>query len=306
LPELNRPSKNGIVFNIQRYSLHDGPGIRTVVFLKGCPLRCQWCCNPESFVLIPQISFSGSKCIQCERCFEICPVAITPDQRIQLGGNVECIFCGACIEECPTGALEIIGREMTVDEVLLETEMDRLFYESSGGGVTLSGGEVLFQWQFAAELLAALKSRHIHTVIETSGFGKWEHMRRILDYTDLLLFDIKHMDTIKHREVTGVYNERILTNAMEAAKNGINMIFRVPLIPKINDDQENIQKIAEFSNRIGVKEIHLLPYHKLGITKYEKLRCNYSFSANIPEANHVLQLRDVLKSSGLIVKTPEG
>lgn len=306
MPVRNRLSNNGIVFNIQRYSLHDGPGIRSVVFLKGCPLRCRWCCNPESFVLHPQITFSGTKCIQCERCYDICPQGISPDERIKPGGNSRCTLCSTCVEECPSGALEMAGREMTVDEVVAEVEKDRQFYDSSSGGVTLSGGEVLLQWQFAAKLLRAFQLRSVHTAIETSGYGKWEHLQSILDYADLLLFDIKHMNAEKHKDLTGVVNTVILENARRAAVTKCDMIIRVPLIPGKNDDLDDIELLAKFANEIGVMKLHLLSYHRLGESKYDKLGIEYTLSGETLPEIQIEMVKDFLAKSGLEVVVSGG
>lgn len=288
----------GRVFNIQRYSLHDGPGIRTVIFLKGCPLRCLWCCNPESIEKGPHITFNPDKCLGDGRCVEVCPAGA----RDKEGYHVEkCTFCGQCVEVCPTGALEFVGREMSIGEVLEEVEKDRLFYESSGGGVTLSGGEVLVQRVFAVELLGKLKSRLLHTAIETAGFAPWEHVEELVDGCDLILYDLKLMNSEMHKKYTGVSNEIILDNARKIAKKRKELIFRVPLIGGVNMDSENVMALAQFVVETGTREVHLLPYHRLGESKYSKLGMDYTFEGFTPEKEQVEDIKNTLESYGLKV-----
>ncbi len=288
----------GRVFNIQRYSLHDGPGIRTVIFLKGCPLRCLWCCNPESIEKEPHITFNPDKCLGDGRCVEVCPTGA----RDKKGYHVEkCTFCGKCVEVCPTGALEFVGREMSIGEVLEEVEKDRLFYESSGGGVTLSGGEVLVQRVFAVELLGELKRCLLHTAIETAGFAAWEHVEELVDGCDLVLYDLKLMNSEVHKKYTGVSNEIILDNARKIAKKRKELIFRVPLIGGVNMDRENITALAQFVVETGTSEVHLLPYHRLGESKYSKLGMDYTFEGFTPEKEQVEDIKNMLESYGLKV-----
>jgi pyruvate formate lyase activating enzyme len=288
----------GRVFNIQRYSLHDGPGIRTVVFLKGCPLNCVWCCNPESIERTPHITFNADKCLGDGRCIQVCPTGAMDGE----GYHVEkCTFCGRCVEICPTGALELIGEEMTVEEIMKEVEKDRLFYESSGGGVTLSGGEVLAQKAFALNLLGELRKSMLHTAIETTGFGTWEQVREIADACDLVLFDLKHMDPEKHVRYTGVSNERILENGRKLARHKRDLIFRVPLIGGVNTDTDNIQKLADFISGSGVDEVHVLPYHRLGESKYSKLDRQYVCEGYTPEQEEVDEIRRIFEERDLRV-----
>ena len=289
----------GTVFNIQRYSLNDGPGIRTVIFFKGCHLRCPWCCNPESIDPAHHLSFSRQKCIGCGRCVEVCPTGARTADDVE---RETCTLCGTCVEACPSGALELIGRRMSVSQVLLEVEKDRQFYETSGGGVTLSGGEVLLQRQFAAALLRALKGRYLHTAVETTGHAKWEHFEELVDACDLVLLDLKHMDPETHRKYTGVSNERILENALRLAKKGRPMVFRVPLIGGVNADRGNIEATARFALKAGVREVHLLPYHRFGESKYAKLGKEYSFTALTPAGEEVRELKGILESHGISVK----
>jgi len=288
----------GRVFNIQRYSLHDGPGIRTVVFLKGCPLHCAWCCNPESIDRNPHITFNQDKCIGDGRCIEVCPTGA----RDAEGYHVEmCNFCGNCVEVCPTGALELLGREMSVSEIAREVEKDRLFYESSGGGATLSGGEVLMQREFALQILKELRARMLHTAIETTGFAPWEHVEEIADACDLVLYDLKHMNSDTHKKFTGVPNELIFENAMHLAKEKKELIFRVPLIGGVNTDMQNIRALAQFVAQTGVEEVHLLPYHRLGESKYAKLGREYGCDGFTPEKGEVDEIKAVFESHSLVV-----
>jgi pyruvate formate lyase activating enzyme len=289
-------SIKGRVFNIQRYSLHDGPGIRTVVFLKGCPLRCAWCCNPESIERGPHITFNPQKCIGDGRCVEACPTGA----RDAEGYHVElCTFCGRCVEACPTEALELVGRDMSVEEVLQEVEKDRLFYESSGGGVTLSGGEVLAQKNFAVQLLEACRKRMLHTAIETSGFAPWDQVREVAEACNLVLYDLKHMDPVMHERYTGVSNELILENARRLADFKEELIFRVPLIGGVNTDEENVRALARFVKRTPVREVHLLPYHRLGESKYAKLGREYVCEAFTPGQEEVEKIKRILTSYDL-------
>lgn len=291
-----RDTLSGIVFNIQRYSLHDGPGIRTVVFLMGCPLRCAWCSNPESFSSKPKLIFNAEKCLGDGRCLEVCPTGA----KTRAGVNYElCILCGRCVDVCPSNALELLGKEMTIPEILEEVEKDRKFYEDSGGGVTLSGGEVLAQWMFAAGCMQELRSRYIHVAIETSGYGPWDQVSALAEVCDLILFDLKIMDDMKHREYTGVSNRIILENAEKIAALEKHIIFRVPLVGGINDDDENMEEIARFAQKTGVNEVHLLPYHRFGESKYVKLNMEYGCSAVTPDEKRITQIHEYFSAQGL-------
>jgi pyruvate formate lyase activating enzyme len=288
----------GIVFNIQRYSLHDGPGIRTIVFLKGCPLDCQWCSNPESKSAKKQIVLKPDGCLSCGKCYEVCPSGARADSNF-----TGCTFCGECAKICPMEALEIIGREMTVDEVLEEVEKDRSFFHSSGGGVTLSGGEPLVQHKFAYELIRALKKMHLHTAIETTGYAPFENAEKVLGSVDLILYDLKHMDDEKHKKYTGVSNALILENARRIAKTKKDdMIFRMPLIGGVNADRENLERLADFAEELGVLEVHLLPYHKYGEGKYKKLGVEYIFEGYTPDDAEIEEDIRLLEARGIRAK----
>ena len=268
------PADNmGWVFNIQRYSIQDGPGIRTTVFLQGCPLKCLWCDNPESQSARPQLFYFDSQCTKCYRCIEICPNkanTIKSDGSIQIDRS-SCVVCGKCVEACSSEARIVSGKRMSADEALEEVSSDALFYRNSGGGMTLSGGESLYQPEFAVELLKGAQMMGIHTALDTSGFASWSVLEEALRYTDLVLYDIKHMDNVKHMVLTGVENRLILENAENIGRMGKEIIIRVPLIPAVNDSEENINALGRFAAGIGLQRIDLLPYHQLGLRKYHYL-----------------------------------
>lgn len=270
----------GTVFNLQRYSLHDGPGIRTVVFLKGCPLRCPWCCNPESQSFLPEVEFRETLCHCCSLCIAVCPLgAINPDQGPSAAFKIDrllCDHCGRCAEACPHGALRLVGEERSVEEVLLEVLKDAVYYRRSGGGVTLSGGEPMAQPDFSRELLRAFYDRNLHTALETTGCASWSRYEEVLPYTDLFLFDLKHLDPGTHLRLTGVSNETILENARRLAREGASITLRVPLLPDVNLEEGHLQAIAEFAVSIAVAEVHLMSFHQLGKDKYRRLDKSYS------------------------------
>ncbi|MBQ4269521.1 MAG: glycyl-radical enzyme activating protein [Clostridia bacterium] len=248
----------GRIFNIQRFSIHDGPGIRTIVFFKGCYMRCAWCCNPES------------------QAFEI--------QTMQENGKEK-----------------IVGRDVTVEELLPELLADMPYYRRSGGGITLSGGEILCQPEFARDLLKACKENGLHTAVESTAVSSFEKIQMILPYLDLYLMDIKHMDSAKHKEYTGQPNERILENAKKIAESDTELVIRTPVVPSFNDTAEDIRAIAKFAAALpSVKEYHLLPYHRLGQDKYDKLGRNYSLKEILPPSEEKMQyLLSVAEESGL-------
>lgn len=293
-------NNNGLIFNIQRFSLHDGPGIRTTVFLKGCPLSCRWCANPESINPDPEIMTYDMKCIKCRGCVEACPSgAITVDGNIRRIDRSKCNLCLKCTSVCPTGAIEKTGKYVSPEEALKEIEKDKPFYQNSGGGVTFSGGEPLAQWQFLLEVCKQCKERNISTILDTTGCASWEVMERILEYTDLVLYDIKHLDPLKHIEGTGVDNELILNNFKKTACK-VRTWLRVPVIPNYNDSATYMSKLGEFCAGVGIEKISLLPYHTWGEHKYERLGKVYALrgiESLLPES--LEGLKEVIESYGL-------
>jgi pyruvate formate lyase activating enzyme len=268
-------SAAGLVFDIQRFSVHDGPGIRTIAFLKGCPLSCRWCCNPESQKLKPVITYQKARCIHCGRCMKACKQgAISPKNKYMIDRNL-CIGCGECANVCPTGALELKGAKMTVQQVILEFKKDATNYRRSGGGITISGGEPLVQSDFTLELLKASKEQGWTTAIETTACAESKVIEKVFPYVDLALMDIKSMDPEVHKKFTGVSNELILKNAPRVAEI-TKMVVRVPVIPGVNAAKEDISAICRFVKTLrGVETIHLLPYHTYGENKYELLGREY-------------------------------
>ena len=269
------------------------------MFLKGCPLRCRWCCNPESWSPHPEIVTNDMKCIRCGKCQQSCPVeAIVVDQRGRSINRSKCNLCLKCAEVCPTGAIAVSGAYMTVQEVVREVERDRLFYQNSGGGVTVSGGEPLAQWEFASKLLEECKRKGLHTAVETSGYAPWEALEKVLDYTDLALFDIKHLDAEQHRKGTGKSNRLILDNARRTASK-VRTWLRVPLIPGYNDSEEHLKRIAKFGLEIGAEKISLLPYHVWGKAKYARLGRRYPMEGTpLLSDEFVKQRQRIMESLG--------
>lgn len=265
----------GTVFNIQRYSLHDGPGIRTIVFLKGCPLSCKWCSNPESQNPKPELIFNRESCIGCGRCERACSLgAIKLDDPDRIDRTV-CTGCGKCQEACVAGALEKKGQRMTVAEVICELKKDAINFRRSGGGITLSGGEPLGQSDFAAELLKACQAQGWHTAMETTMFASEQAVRKVMPYLDLALMDVKMMNDTAHLKYTGQSNVPIHRNAGIAAQM-TQVVIRVPLIPNVNNSADEIRSICSYAKKLrGIRTIHLLPYHTYGENKYGLLGKNY-------------------------------
>ncbi|APG27498.1 pyruvate formate lyase-activating protein [Syntrophotalea acetylenivorans] len=270
----------GLVFDVQKFATHDGGGIRTNVFLKGCPLQCLWCSNPESLSPQPESNFVPNNCIGCGKCRTVCPQdAIGDGKHDQSGLTIDrdrCTLCGECSKFCYAGAINILGRYVTVPELMEMVEKDREFYEESGGGITFSGGEPLAQPQFLKAALKEAQSRGIHTAIETSSFASWEVYEPILEYVDLVLADIKHMDDEEHKKVTGVSNRLILENIRKVSDLGIPLRIRLPLIPGINDSDSNLNAVADFVQQLNnVQSLDILPYHRLGEMKWRQLDFSY-------------------------------
>lgn len=256
---------SALIFDIEKFAVHDGPGIRTVVFMKGCPLHCIWCHNPESQSFEPEILFDAKKCIGCGWCISACPRHCHHfENGIHSFDRKNCAGCGKCTERCFAGSLELVGKRMTVPQVLAEVMKDKPFYDNSGGGMTLSGGEPLAHFEFTAALLRDAKANGLHTAIETSGFAPWEKIRALCPFVDLWLWDVKASpDT--HEKLTGVPSSIILDNLRHLDETGAKIILRCPMIPGINDGQAELLRIAELANTLhGVRQIDLEPYHPLG------------------------------------------
>lgn len=282
-PNTGLKEEQAIVINVQKYNIYDGPGVRTIVFFKGCPLRCKWCSNPEGFERKFQVMLKNSLCTDCGACVPVCPVGILNlskgNSKLEVSRNIDCIGCGKCVEACPESALSIAGEVKTISELLEIIEEDRIFYDMSGGGVTLGGGEVLAQPEAALKLLMACKNEGINTAIETSGYAKLETVLKVAEYTDLFLFDIKHIDTYRHLVLTGVHNRFILTNLKELLTRGYNVKIRMPLLKDVNDSKDDIEGVIQFLMPFreykNFKGIDLLPYHKFGVNKYNQLGIDY-------------------------------
>jgi len=290
----------GLVFNIQKFSLHDGPGIRTTVFMKGCSLSCRWCSNPESMNRHKEIMIYDVRCIGCKKCVEACPVgAIAFTERGREIDWDKCDNCLECARVCPSKAIECVGDYMTVDEVVKKVEDDRTFYENSNGGMTVSGGEALIQSEFVREVLKKCREKGIHTALDTTGNAPWQDIENVLEYVDLVLQDIKHMDTEMHKKGTGVGNELILENARKIAKS-VRIWIRIPLIPDYNDSESNIRNVAEFASHIGAEKVSVLPYHDLGSSKYPKLGRIYPMEGTTPPTEEAVErVRKTIESFGL-------
>lgn len=284
-------SGHGLIFDIQRYSIHDGPGIRTLVFLKGCPLRCLWCSNPEGQEKKPELAFRRTLCIGCGVCIEVCPTrAIRFKAPLIEIDRDQCNLCGQCIKACSPEALSAVGRRVTVEEVLEEVERDRVFYETSQGGITVSGGEPLAQAPFIEALLKACKTRGLATAIETAGYASWHSLERVARYADLILYDLKHLNPLRHRQLTGVSNRLILANARRMAGLGRPFTVRYPVIPGFNDDPKDTDALFDFVNTLpGNKHLDFLPYHRLGESKYAMLGRDYALRELKPLARQNLE-----------------
>jgi pyruvate formate lyase activating enzyme len=281
-------SVSGIIFDIQRFSIHDGPGIRTTVFLKGCSLRCFWCHNPEGIRTKPEIRFDPTRCIGCGACIAACTHG---GQTLDAEGRhiydrTECVVCGECVEECFAEGLVLTGKTQTAEQVAAEVLRDRAFYETSGGGVTLSGGDPALQPAFSAAILALCKAEGLHTAIETAGNYPWTSLADLLPHTDLVMMDLKHIDPEKHRTATGVTNERVLATAERlAVETDKPLLFRVPVVPGVNDADEEISAIAAYVRRLIAARraasgrapitLELLAFHRLASQKYQSLGLDY-------------------------------
>ncbi len=303
---------DGVIFDIQRYSIHDGPGIRTVVFFKGCPLRCLWCSNPEGQETAGAVEFFAVRCQRCGACVEACSLAaVNQDLGCAPTAKLDralCTLCGQCVDACPHDALRVSGRTVSAADVLAAVQKDAAFYRRSGGGVTLSGGEPLAQPAFAEDILRRCGDANIHTAIETCGYAAEEVFRRVVETADLVLFDVKHLDPACHAEQTGVSNGPVLDNLTRLVRSRKPVIARIPLVPGCNDGPENLSAVAALLAGLGVRDVHLMPFHQLGKEKYRRLGMRYALAeqASLMGAPNggaaICGARAVLESAGLAVQ----
>ena len=300
------PVMEGLITNIQRFSIHDGPGIRTTVFLKGCNLRCFWCHNPEDMRPYPEIQFFPERCIGCEACVQECEQhahTFTAD-GVHIYNRELCVACGHCVEQCFAKGLVFVGARVTAEQVMAEVLQDAAFYRDSGGGITLSGGEPLLQLDFANEVLDRCRAEGIHTAIETAANLPWSRLEAILPRLDLVMMDIKHLDTAVHQDATGVPNARILENAKRLGTQPQPLIVRTPVIPGVNDTVEAISAIAGFAAHLpNLLYYELLPYHPMATSKYRSLDLDYRAAGlKAPLAEHMAELAAAASATGIEVR----
>ncbi len=295
----------GVIYKIERLAVYDGPGIRTVIFLKGCPLACLWCSSPESQRPAPEIGFWREKCVACEACLAVCrsgAIEKDRDGKVRQHFNA-CTNNGDCARNCLYQAREMIGEKVTVDQVVMELEKDAVFYHRSGGGVTLSGGDPICQPEFSARILEKAVKKGFHTAVETSAFGDWPAFSGMLDYLDLVYVDVKHMDASVHKVLTGKDNQRILENIQRLDEHypDLELVLRIPVIPGKNDTTDNIRKTARFARNLKtLKRVELLPYHRYGVSTYSVIGRNYVLEAlDPPSLKQVEGLKAVLMSQGI-------
>jgi pyruvate formate lyase activating enzyme len=302
-------NKKGVVFDIKKFAIDDGPGIRTTIFLKGCPLRCWWCHNPEGQCPQPELIYRKTRCIYCDECIKNCPKEVLSFNKVRklVINRKDCSLCGECAWECPTNALEIVGKQMDIKQIMREIDKDLAFYNESEGGITFSGGEPLLQISFVSALLDECQKKNIHTAVDTSGYASPKAVEKIMDKVDLFLYDIKMMDDKKHRKYTDVSNKLILENFKRLAKNGSNIFVRLPIVPGINDDEDNVKRTGEFISSHDVRRTCLLPYHRGGIEKYRGLSRTYKLKATVTPSDQKLgSIKTQLEAFGLDVKIGGG
>ena len=294
----------GVILDIKKYAIHDGPGIRTTVFFKGCPLACRWCHNPEGLNISEQHIHRPERCLACGDCIELCPQhALNPSGNSSFLDDEKCILCRTCVSHCPSEAHEFIGINMSVDAVVAEIQKDVIFYDQSKGGVTFSGGEPLMQPEFLLGLLSACGSLDLHRTVDTTGYADAQLLLKVADHTDLFLYDLKHMDPARHREYTGVSNEKILNNLKLLTGRGADVNVRIPVIPGFNMDDENIERTGSFILSLaGVNMVSLLPYHSAAAGKYSRLGIHcYNAEISVPNDRDLLNIADRLERLGLQV-----
>lgn len=297
-------SIKGNIFNIQKFSITDGVGIRTLIFMKGCPLRCKWCSNPESQKYNLEIMDVKVNCTGCGKCAVACENGAVDNVTFDVD-RTKCTDCGKCTRVCFANAKKMVGKEYTIEEVMKQIEKDRIFYRNSGGGVTIGGGEPTAQAPFVSELLKYCQKSHINTAIETCGYGKWENIEPVFRYTDQVFFDLKSINSEIHKKYTGVGNELILENAAKATEVCNQIIFRVPLIPRVNDNEENLRLTGEFVSELQKKHskkniaIELLPFHNFGASKYRWMNVPYEMGNLKPQSNIEMEKnKDIIRRAG--------
>jgi pyruvate formate lyase activating enzyme len=293
----------GTVLRVERFAIHDGPGIRTTVFLKGCPLRCAWCHSPESQDMDPEFMPLADRCIRCGACTDACPHHVRPAADAVAVAPIACTTCGTCASVCPSGARDLVGYRTTVPALLALLERDRIFYDESGGGVTFSGGEPLMQPDFLIEAVEACHDGGIHVAVDTCGLGDTATLLEVAQLTDLFLFDLKLMDEDRHRTYTGASNARILENLQRLASAHRHVVVRFPLVPGVNDDEGNVRAMGAFLASLRLTRVDVLPYHRAGLAKYHRLLRPYALPDTQPPAPEaVLRAARVLEGCGLIVR----
>ena len=297
-----RGTVRGTIFDVQRFSLHDGPGIRTTIFTKGCPLSCFWCQNPESISPRPQLMHFDSRCTVCGLCLDACDRGVFVGPGLP-GGRALCNFCARCVQRCPGDALAICGRDVDAMEVVSEAVSDAVFAEESGGGITISGGEPLYQPRFSKELAILARREGLHVALDTSGYAPWPTLRSMIRHVDLFLYDIKHMESTRHLKATGVGNELILRNLRLLDGEGAPIRIRLPIIPGFNDSIKNVHHMCDLISKLHtVQHVDILPFHNLGASKWKALGLRYSAEAYTqPSKQKLSNISSVLSDSGLDV-----
>lgn len=293
-----------ILFDISRYMIEDGPGIRTGIFFKGCSLRCKWCSNPFGLNPHPQLAFNKRKCVGCFACVAVCPEkAISIFKNELINDYKLCKACGQCVRICPNNARVIVGKRYSVQEIVDLIQRDQMFYRRYNGGVTLTGGEVLLQYKAVKNLVRSCRENMIHTAVETSGYGNWLFLKDIIENCNLVFMDIKHMDSKVHRLLTGVDNDLIIRNIRNVARYSFNhgfpqLILRLPVVPGLNDDEDNLRKVGKFVASLpGEIELNLLPYHCLGINKYAMIGLKYELEkVETPKKEHMQKIQEIIKN----------